>query len=688
MAFPLFVLAMGIVAALGNTVQNIIIATAIVNFPLYARVARAEANVRREAGFVQAARLSGNGELRILLAQILPNIMPIMIVQMSLTMGYAILNAAGLSFIGLGVRPPTPEWGIMVAEGAAFMVSGEWWIALFPGAGADDRGVLLQPAGRRPARHRRPAAADVRRGHDTTHRRCSTSSDLDRRVRDAPRHRQGRAARQHRRRQGRDASASSASPARASPVTSYAVMRILDRAGRIAEGSVDASPASTCGSASEDADARPARPRNLDDLPEPARGAQPDPQGRPPDRGRAARSTRRRQRRRRDREGHRDRWSRCASRGPRERYHAYPFELSGGMCQRVVIALALACRPQLLIADEPTTGLDVTTQKAVMDLVVELTRERGMSTILITHDLGLAAAYCDRVVVMEKGHVVETATSRDDLHGAVARLYAQADAGDAAARRVRCAICCPRSEALRRADVPPTANGAVDRSGRTSAAAGRRQAGQGISAQGPRPRRCAKLFRSDGRPPEPEMFRAVDGISFTIDRGESVGLVGESGCGKSTTSTMVMRLIDKTDGTITFDGEDIGAIPAKKFAAAAAAQAHPDGVPGPDRQPQSALHRGARHRRSDPAPRRHQGRRRACARAARSWPRRSACRCELLDRFPHQLSGGQKARVGIARAIALKPGPHHPRRADRGARRLGAGGGAQPAAGPEGHSSA
>jgi len=134
MAFPLFVLAMGIVAALGNTVQNIIIATAIVNFPLYARVARAEANVRREAGFVLAAKLSGNSDMRILLGHILPNIMPIMVVQMSLTMGYAILNAAGLSFIGLGVRPPTAEWGIMVADGAAFMVSGEWWIALFPGA--------------------------------------------------------------------------------------------------------------------------------------------------------------------------------------------------------------------------------------------------------------------------------------------------------------------------------------------------------------------------------------------------------------------------------------------------------------------------------------------------------------------------------------------------------------------------
>ena len=134
MAFPLFVLAMGIVAALGNSVQNIVLATAIVNFPLYARIARAESNVLRDAGFVHAARLCGNREIRILLGQVLPNIMPIMVVQMSLTMGYAILNAAGLSFIGLGVRPPTAEWGIMVAEGAAFMVSGEWWIAFFPGA--------------------------------------------------------------------------------------------------------------------------------------------------------------------------------------------------------------------------------------------------------------------------------------------------------------------------------------------------------------------------------------------------------------------------------------------------------------------------------------------------------------------------------------------------------------------------
>ncbi|MBU6273171.1 MAG: ABC transporter permease [Betaproteobacteria bacterium] len=134
MAFPLFVLAMGIVAALGNTVANIVIATAIINLPFYLRVARAETNVRRDAGFIEAARVTGNSDARVLLVHMLPNILPPAMVQISLNMGLAILNCAGLSFIGLGVRPPAPEWGIMVAEGAQYIVSGEWWVALFPGA--------------------------------------------------------------------------------------------------------------------------------------------------------------------------------------------------------------------------------------------------------------------------------------------------------------------------------------------------------------------------------------------------------------------------------------------------------------------------------------------------------------------------------------------------------------------------
>ncbi len=134
MAFPLFVLAMGIVAALGNSVLNIIIATMIINLPFYCRFARAEVNVRRELGYVEAARMGGNRTLPILVNHIIPNILPPMMVQASLNMGWAILNAAGLSFIGLGVRPPTPEWGIMVSEGASFIISGEWWAFMFPGA--------------------------------------------------------------------------------------------------------------------------------------------------------------------------------------------------------------------------------------------------------------------------------------------------------------------------------------------------------------------------------------------------------------------------------------------------------------------------------------------------------------------------------------------------------------------------
>lgn len=133
MAFPLFLLAMAIVAALGNSLENIIYATALVNIPFYARTVRAEIAQRREAGFVDAARISGNGPFRILAVHLFPTTIPQLVVQMTLTMGWAILNAAGLSFVGLGIRPPTPEWGIMVAEGASFIVTGEWWVALFPG---------------------------------------------------------------------------------------------------------------------------------------------------------------------------------------------------------------------------------------------------------------------------------------------------------------------------------------------------------------------------------------------------------------------------------------------------------------------------------------------------------------------------------------------------------------------------
>ncbi|SEO73556.1 ABC transporter permease [Aquisalimonas asiatica] len=133
MAFPLFVLAMALVAIMGNSVENVVYATAIINTPFYARVARAEIGILKKSGFASAAKVAGNTDARLLARHLFPNILPPLMVQVSLNMGWAILNAAGLSFIGVGVQPPTPEWGIMVAEGADYIISGEWWLVLFPG---------------------------------------------------------------------------------------------------------------------------------------------------------------------------------------------------------------------------------------------------------------------------------------------------------------------------------------------------------------------------------------------------------------------------------------------------------------------------------------------------------------------------------------------------------------------------
>jgi peptide/nickel transport system ATP-binding protein len=335
---------------------------------------------------------------------------------------------------------------------------------------------------------------------------------------------------------------------------------------------------------------------------------------------------------------------------PKERYHAYPFELSGGMCQRIVIALALACRPQLLIADEPTTGLDVTTQKTVMDLVTELTRERGMSTILITHDLGLAAAYCDRVIVMEKGEVVETASAKT-IFTAPSHAYT---------RKLMRAT--PRVGA-KLADLLPEPNGAAPPPAPRGSSNGSTKNEplllvENLVKEYPRNDErgiFAKLFKRKSQIEAAHApFRAVDGISFSIARGESVGLVGESGCGKSTTSTMLMRLIDVSGGRILFDGEDIGAIPARGFARLP--QRRRIQMVFQDATDSLNPRFTAARAIADPILQL-SGLRGAKAVRARceELARQVGLPLELLDRFPHQLSGGQKARVGIARAIASRP---------------------------------
>lgn len=434
-------------------------------------------------------------------------------------------------------------------------------------------------------------------------------------------------------------------------VTSYAVMRILDRAGKIAEGSVMFSGVDV--KAATETQMRDLRGREVSMIFQNPRAAL------NPIRkvGHQIEDVLRQH----AQAGSNDRAEKAIEAleqvkiaRARERYHAYPFELSGGMCQRVVIALALACNPQLLIADEPTTGLDVTTQKAVMDLVTELTKSRGMSTILITHDLGLAAAYCDRVVVMEKGRVVETALSADIFanpqHPYTRKLMQATPRLGISLRDLL-----PAEE---RAATPVTVTPHPD----LLPASGEKEKKsplltiENLVKEYPRQGATATLSKLFGRKPalEPDVFRAVDGISFSVGCGESVGLVGESGCGKSTTSMMVMRLIDKTSGRIAFDGDEIGEIAPNAFARLPLRKS----IQMVFQDPTDSLNPRFTAARAiaDPIMQLGDVKGRDALRArCEELARQVGLPVELLDRFPHQMSGGQKARVGIARAIALRP---------------------------------
>ena len=314
-------------------------------------------------------------------------------------------------------------------------------------------------------------------------------------------------------------------------------------------------------------------------------------------------------------------------REPEKRLDAYPHELSGGMCQRIMIAMAIASEPALLIADEPTTGLDVTTQKTVMDLLAAITAKRGMATILITHDLGLAAKYCSRVVVMERGQVVEDAPPLQlfsaPTHPYTQRLVAASptltstiadlvvDGGDALP-----VVAAPK------APLPP---------------------GTPLLLE---VQQLSKRY--------PGGITAVNNVSFRLARGESLGLVGESGSGKSTISRMLCRLIDSSDGEILFDGGSIGQIKANDFHKSPLRK----DIQIVFQDPHDSLNPRFNAFDCIAHPlRRLEGMSSgdALTKAVNDCALRVGLPLELLERFPHQLSGGQKARIGIARAIACKP---------------------------------
>ncbi len=334
---------------------------------------------------------------------------------------------------------------------------------------------------------------------------------------------------------------------------------------------------------------------------------------------------------------------------PEKRIDAYPHELSGGMCQRVMIAMAIASKPALLIADEPTTGLDVTTQKTVMDLVAKLIADRDMAMILITHDLGLAARYCQRIVVMEQGKIVEEAAPRAlfdaPQHPYTRRLVAASPTATSTIADL--APINANSVMTGPVLVIPASDAPMDRDDRHKGGYDTNRV-QPASGTPPLLEVQNLVKRYDGD------VVAVDDVSFRIAAGMSLGLVGESGSGKSTISRLVCRLIDPTEGQILFDGHAIGDQPARGFHAS------------PDRKdiqivfqdPTESLN--PRYTAFDCIAhplRRLLGMKDGAALTARvrECAERAGLPLDLLERFPHQLSGGQKARIGIARAIACRP---------------------------------
>jgi peptide/nickel transport system permease protein len=423
-AFPVFVFAMVLVAVFGGTKVNIIAAIAFVNTPVFVRLVRSDVLSLVQRPFAEAARAVGNSEWRIGFRHILPNAIPTIFVQLSVTIGFAILLTAGLSFVGAGVKPPTPELGSMIASGAKFLIIGQWWPALFPGIALGlvvfSFGVfgevmtkIMEPRAIRSTTWRASITPDgavdgpVIGKFTTAANAILTVRDLD------------------------------VTPLRpgAPPVLSgvsfslgagerlaivgesgagksvlvKAVLGLLPAqlqvtSGQVRYGEIDLltldkstlrslrckhiaatlanaksqlHPLTTVGrtfasalAAHQKVTASEARQRSIELL------------------------------------------RMVGMNDPERRLEAYPHELSGGMAQRVCLALALMYRPRLLIADEPTAGLDVTVQRQVLDLMEKLGRETGTAQLIVTADLGIAAQYCDKIAVMQAGRVIEITDTR------------------------------------------------------------------------------------------------------------------------------------------------------------------------------------------------------------------------------------------------------------------------------------
>jgi peptide/nickel transport system ATP-binding protein len=309
---------------------------------------------------------------------------------------------------------------------------------------------------------------------------------------------------------------------------------------------------------------------------------------------------------------------------PARRLAQYPHELSGGMRQRVMIAIALATEPQLLIADEPTTALDVTIQAQILALLAELKRERGMATVLITHDLGAVAGLADRIVVMRRGRIVESGTAAQVLK-APRDPYTRALVQDAA----RLAGACAAAPADRGGHALAPGSAALTVSDLTV----RYRLGRGWLAP-------------------PAHLTALSAVSLELSAGDSLGVVGESGSGKSTLARAVLQLLRSSAGRVVWMGQPLAALPPQQLRRLRRDLQIVFQDPLGSLDPRMTVAQIVAepltvHERALDA--------HARAREVAVALERVGLAASLAERYPHELSGGQCQRVGIARAMILKP---------------------------------
>ena len=328
---------------------------------------------------------------------------------------------------------------------------------------------------------------------------------------------------------------------------------------------------------------------------------------------------------------------------PQDMYTSYPHQISGGQMQRVVIAMAIACKPKLLIADEPTTALDVTVQKEILQLLKDLQKQTGMSMLFISHDLALVCELADRVLVMYKGDIVEKGTVKE-IFEAPKKSYTKALLGSRPKLDVRYKIL-PTIASIKDNSFIPQSITSQQRAKKH----------QKIYTKTPllRVENVAKSYFSKvGVFGQKQEIKAVNGISFDVFEGETLGLVGESGCGKSTLGKVILQLEKATKGSIFYKGKEITSLKSKDL------RSLRKDIQLIFQDPYSSLHPRKIIGQAIIEPMEVHG-------IGSSKKQRKEKAMELLSRvgleasyfhrYPHQLSGGQRQRVGIARTIAMEP---------------------------------